>query len=123
MSDEDLKVRYGRVRKANEGRRTTFQYPGADTHLAVSCGLGGSQPFTALGYFKRERELPTNRCLETYSTPPYCIAKAILDIRVQTSNTVRTETVFPDIGTGDSAWSPSSRHESLKLGKNCRVTP
>jgi hypothetical protein len=37
---------------------------------------------------------------ETYSTLPYCIAKAVADIRVVASNTIRRETVFAIIGTG-----------------------
>jgi hypothetical protein len=98
--------------RGNGGRRTRFQYPGGDTHLAVSWGLlrllPSPQPW--------ERELPTNRCLETYSTTPYCIAKVVLDIRVQASNTVRTEIILPVIGTGCCLRPPRSRRETLKLG-------
>jgi hypothetical protein len=87
VEDEDLKV---------EGMREANYIPISGSRHTLSGELHVAEELSP----SPERELPTNRCLETYSTLPYCIAKAVVDIRLQASNTIRMETVFAVIGTG-----------------------
>ena len=72
--DEDLKV---------EGIREASCIPISGSRHTLSGELQVAEtvsPSPTSPYPSQERELPTNRCLETYSTLPYCDASAVADI-------------------------------------------